>query len=396
MKCHRIVPTPAAPLLLLLLTSIGLNGCVKNVEDSDAAAGWAYRQGSALELVIRTAEPKQPADAGPPIVGTWTGNGVFAAPPAYSQRYYALEIRDNATGGRTRRSEVRSLDNIDGLPPPEKQYDERHITLRLRRDAGVIILDGDKTGEHGSGDVKFEKASDYAALVAALAGRDPDISELASLALADVKRADVEDLRAASLSMTPADLIRMRDAGVSGQFLRDLNHGDRNYSLDDAIKLHDSGVAPGFAKELHDAGLSASVDDMIRLRDNSVSSGFVRDLAGARGSLPSIDEIIRLRNSGVSAHYIAELRAAGYNFSTPDYVRLTQNSVSTVYATGMKEAGYDLSVDELLRLRNNGVSSQYVKDLQEPGYEKMTLDQIIEARKKGLSADFVRSLRKHK
>jgi hypothetical protein len=384
---------PAA--IVLLFSIIGLTGCVINVDRSDQAAGWAYRQGSALELVIRTAEPHLLADGGPPVVGAWTGNGTFAEPPAYSQRYYALEVRNDATGGRTRRTEVRSLDNIDGLPPPENQYDERQVSLRLRRDAGVIILEGVKTGTQGSGDVRLDKDADYAALVAAIAGRDPDAAELTSLALADVKRADVEDVRAAGLSMTPADLIRMRDSGVSGKFLRGLNQGDARFGLDDAIKLHNSGVAADFPKNLHDAGLSASVDDMIRLRDNGVSSGFVRDLAGARGSLPAIDEIIRLRNSGVSARYIAELRAAGYNFSTPDYVRLSQNSVSSAYAKGMKDAGYDLSVDQILRLRNSGVSSQYVKDLQEPGFEKMSLDQIIEAQRKGLSADFVRSLRKH-
>lgn len=379
---------------MCVVATAGLSGCIVYVNDASRVEGWSYREGSALELKVRPHEARDAGDGGPPLVGTWTGEGTFARPPAYSQRYYALEVRNDPNSASSRRLEVRSLEDIEGLPEAGKQYDERRVALRLHRDAGTLIFEGEKEGDTASGNVRFARDEAYAANVAALAGRAVETPELASLAFTNVRRDDVEELRAANVTMAPAEIIRMRDNGISGKFMRELNATGRTFNLDEAIKLRSHGVTPEYVKNLRDAGLDASVDQVIRLRNNGVSSKFVKGLAGPDGTLPPLDEIIRLRNSGVSTEYIANLRAAGYNFDTGDVIKLSHASVSSSYAKGIKEAGYDLNADQLIKLRNAGVSSQYVKDLQDPGYTKLSIEQIIEARNRGLSADFVKKLRR--
>jgi hypothetical protein len=379
------------PAIAMSVCLIGLSGCVVHVQESGRGEGWAYREGSALELVIRAQSPVT-VDSGATMVGTWSGEGTFAEPPLYSQRYYALEVRGDPVSG-TRRSEVRPLDDVAGLPPAGGEYDERLMALRLTRDAGTLVLEGEKEGKHGEGRVLFEKNADFEALVTALAGRTVEVGELASLAYANVRRADVESLRAANQTATPAELIRLRDRGVSGEYVRELAASGQAFTLDDAGRLRDAGIKPDFVRETREAGLSPSIDELIRLRNNGVNPGFVRALRAPDGSIPALPEIIRLRNSGVSAEYISGLRAAGYDLSTEEMIRLSHSSVSPGYARGVKEAGYDLSVDELIKLRNSGVSVKYITDICEPGYERLPIEQVIEAKNKGLSAEFVRKLR---
>src|SRR5262245_4151806 len=182
--------------VLATLAGVMLSGCVVYVHDGDRAESWNQHNASTLELVIRPQSATPAPDGGAPIVGTWKGDGTFMEPPVYSQRYYALEVRNDDAGGSSRRTEVRSLDDVEGLPPQGKEYDERGITLRLRRDAGVIVLSGDKNGKHAEGNVRFEKDASYATLATDLARREVDVNELAALAYANVKRADLEDLKA--------------------------------------------------------------------------------------------------------------------------------------------------------------------------------------------------------
>lgn len=375
--------------------SLGLlSGCAVTIKDSAEAEGWDYRKGSGLELTVMPGAVRADADGGSPVIGTWTGEGRFAAPPVYSQRYYAMEVRRGFGDGVSRRVEVRSMAELEGLPTEEGEYDERLVTLRLRRDAGTIVFVGEKVGNHAQGNVRFERDEGYATAVAALAGRSVDASELAGLAFVGVKRGEIEDLLGTGRVFSPVEVIRLKDNGVSSGFMRDLAAGGRSMGIDDAITLRRAGVSADYVKELGDAGLEVGVEDTIRLKRNGVRGSFVKGLAADGGELPGLDEIVRLRNSGVSSQYIVDLRAAGYRFTTDEVLRLSNSSISASFATGIREAGYDLGVDDLVRLRNNAVSSQYVKELQEPGYERLSIDQIIEARRKGLSAEFVRALRR--
>lgn len=373
---------------------IGLSGCGVHVQDSDNAEGWAYREGSALQLVIRSNTSRRLPVAGlAPTVGEWTGEGRFVQPPLYARRFYELEIRDDQVAGVSRRTHVGSLDEIAGLPSESAEYDERHLVLRLKRDAGILVLDGEKEGASATGNVRFEANADFNALVEALAGRPVEPTEMASLTFANVRRSDVEALRSTTQRLSPAELIALRDRGITGESVRDLSTAGQRFSIEEIVQLRDAGIKGEYVRDLQAAGLAPTVDELLRLKRNGVSTGFVAGLRGPEGDLPPIADIIRLRNSGVSADYISELRAAGYDLSTADVIRLSRTSVGAGYASGVRAAGYNLSVDALIRLRNSNVSVQYIQDMHQPGYERLTIDQLIDAREKGLSADFVRNLR---
>lgn len=386
--------TPLWTAALLAALALAPAGCVTYVSDSDKREGWSYREGSALELDLRASSPVPDPSSGALIVGTWEGDGSFARPPSYSQRHYALEIRSDGPAGAIRRKEIRSLDEVDGLPGAGREFDERRVEMRLRRDAGLLILEGEKEGSHAAGRALLRPDSDFEALGVALAGRPLEPIELAELAFADVQREDLEALRAATHHCEPADLVRMRDRGLPGGYLASLAACAREFTIDDALRLRDAGVSADYIREFADAGYSPSVDELVRLRHNGVGPDFARTLTQEGSPPPEIDELIRLRNSGVSAQFVADLRAAGYRFSTDQVIRLSHSSISAAYARGIREAGYDLDADDLIHLRTSGVSVQYVKDLQEPGYEPLSIKQIIDARNKGLTPEFVKSLRR--
>ena len=62
--------------------------------------------------------------------------------------------------------------------------------------------------------------------------------------------------------------------------------------------MRDHGLSAGFVGELRDVGYGdLSPDEMIRLRDNGVSIASIRR-ANAQGGRYSPDELIRMRNEG--------------------------------------------------------------------------------------------------
>ena len=65
-------------------------------------------------------------------------------------------------------------------------------------------------------------------------------------------------------------------------------------------------------------GHAVPVAELVRMRDHGVSVEFVRELAALGYPKLSVDALVRLRDHGVSPGYVRELKALGYDRLTPD------------------------------------------------------------------------------
>ncbi|MGE3107729.1 MAG: hypothetical protein AB7G11_13425 [Phycisphaerales bacterium] len=389
-------PATRTLLTALLAAPLALTGCVVYVHESGSASSYSPYSGTDLRLVILPDQSERTDELHPDeaIVGSWRGEGRFTSPPSTKFVAYGLEIRDDRGDGVSRRYMSANKDEIAGLPS-EPAASPQPLLFSIQRDAGALIFEGQRDGSIGSGTVRFRRNDSFASAASSLSGRPLSTSELFLLATRGITQADIDELRAAGQSLSPGQIVRLRDQGVSGAYLRDINAaGLTSYTLDEAVRLRNHGVSADYIRGMREAGIAPAADDVIRLRDAGISADFARELHESDGrEPPRVPDIVRLRNAGVRASTIADLRRAGYDFSIDDTIRLNNHGVSAAYARDVRGAGYEPSADDLIRLRNYGVSTQYLKDLQDPGKPTLPIDAVIDARSRGLSADFVKRLR---
>jgi len=383
-------------VLVVTLASAGvlpLAGCVVYVENNRPAS-YSTIDASNLNLVLlpSSAATADPAHAGESIIGTWTGRGTFQSAPYGTFMPYVMEVRDPESVSNSRVVTRRSLDEVNGLTYDEPKGDGP-IRMTVRRDAGEIIMEGERQGRNASGELRFRRDASYAEAASATLGREATDRDLFSLAVLNVSRENLDGYRKSGRSMEVGEIVRLRDRGVTGEYLAALNANGQTFSIDEAAKLRTAGVPSEYVQGVRAARPSASVDEIVKLRNAGVSTGYLASMSGAEQPERSIEEVIRLRNSGVPAANLSQLQAAGYDLSVDDAVRLRNAGVSAEYAKGVREAGYTPSVEALIRLHNAGVSTQYLKEINTPGAELIDLETAVEAKQKGLRGDFVRKLR---
>ncbi len=172
--------------------------------------------------------------------------------------------------------------------------------------------------------------------------------------------------------------------------------GYTNLSVDELIKLRDHGVSPNFLKELKALGYGLPPVEMaIRLTDHGVRISYIKKLAEMGYKKLSFEELIRAADHGVRPEIIEALGAAGYkNLSLEQIIRTQDHGVSPTYIKQMAEVGFsNLSLDLLIRMRDHGVGPEYVKEIRAMGYSNISAEQFIRLRDHGVSAAFMRKAR---
>lgn len=113
-------------------------------------------------------------------------------------------------------------------------------------------------------------------------------------------------------SLTPKQLIKLRDHDVSGAFVQQMRAaGLGELNIADLIKLHDHGVTPHFVTELREAGLAALTrDDLLALCDHGVDAAFVREMRALGFDTLVPDALIELYNHGVDGDIVREMRGS--------------------------------------------------------------------------------------
>jgi len=93
---------------------------------------------------------------------------------------------------------------------------------------------------------------------------------------------------------------------------------------------------------------------LTRMRDHGVTPEFVVALRAA-GYRFDPDEIVRMRDHGVSGAYVGELRQLGYaDIAAEEIVRLRTHGVTTDFIRRANEGGTRRAPEELVRLRTGG------------------------------------------
>jgi beta-lactamase regulating signal transducer with metallopeptidase domain len=142
---------------------------------------------------------------------------------------------------------------------------------------------------------------------------------------------------------------------------------------------------PGWLAEIQAAGYrNLTVDQLIRLKEHGVTGEYIRQIRAAGQEL-SVDDLVRFREHGVTPEFINEVKGTGFkDVKANDLIRLREHGADAAWIRQIQSAGYpDVSLNDIFRLREHGVTPESVRDARNR-FKDLTLDQLIRMKESGV------------
>jgi beta-lactamase regulating signal transducer with metallopeptidase domain len=132
--------------------------------------------------------------------------------------------------------------------------------------------------------------------------------------------------------------------------------GYRNLTVDQLIRLKEHGVTGEYIRQIRAAGQELSADDLVRFREHGVTPEFINEVKGTGFKDVKANDLIRLREHGADAAWIRQIQSAGYpDVSLNDIIRLREHGVTPESIRDARNRFKDLTLNQLIRMKESGV-----------------------------------------
>src|SRR5437667_3922826 len=196
------------------------------------------------------------------------------------------------------------VSQLVGLSAADMRGSGVTVHFKIVRSAGTLDCEGWFDDGKGSGHFTYQANSDFAAELAkrGINGPPPTAWEQFQMTMADVGLELVDELARQKYERpTAAELVRVRDHGIDGDYIADMKEmGYAPSDPEELVESRDHGVDPSYIRSLKEAGYERlSLQELRRARDHGVTRGFIQRVKARGYGNPSLDEVIRLRDRGL-------------------------------------------------------------------------------------------------
>ncbi len=278
-------------------------------------------------------------------VGTWDGQ--FR--PSVVFLHMRVE-RDKASSSYGRTYALAELTNV--------KREKKTVGFEVRRSAGTFRFDGATHDLRAAGTFEFIPNNNFKRAIEKIGYRKVTRQHQLAFALHDVT---VDELR----------------------YLRRAIKG--NPSTAEMVRLSERGATPEFVRDLVGVGFYGLTPDMLlRLRDTGVNGDYVRTLRAA-GLRLTLEQFMNVRSQGLTAEFVNELKSVGLtNLTAAEYLNLIEHDVTAEYALSIYEAGYSsCDMDDLVRMRDHGITASFIKKANKLAGESLSSSELIRYRTRG-------------
>jgi hypothetical protein len=268
-----------------------------------------------------------PAPAEEAITGQW----MIDPTPLPDQIELTLHRSNHPFGSHTNSSSF-PVNQLKGLSRAQRDS-PGGLTARfeIARDAGTLACEGYFKQGHGAGQFTFSPDASFISDMRGLGYSNLSQEQVYSMAVHDVTRKYVRDLRSLGVANASDDLITMRIHNVTIEYIKELQSlGYAKLQTDQLVTMRIHGVETEFIRELNQLGYrSVPTDELVTLRIHDATTEFIKQLKALGYDHPSIDQLVTMRIHGVTPAYIQHLHTRGMN---------------------------SLSIDQLVGLRIHGIT----------------------------------------
>ncbi len=236
--------------------------------------------------------------------------------------------------------------------------DEVPARFSLVRDAGTFTFEGHLDSKGGAGRFRFAANPDFERAWSSSGRGSLSSEQIYSMAMHDVSRGFIQDLRALGYEELSADqLIAMRIHGVSVEFVRDLQTlGYRRLPADQLIAFRIHGVSPAMIRDLSSQGYERiPADQLVSMRIHGATPEYVRELRALGYERIPADQLVSMKIHGVDPGFVWELSELGFrHVPVDDLVSMRIHNVTIDFVRRVQARDRNVSVDELVSRRIHG------------------------------------------
>lgn len=205
-------------------------------------------------------------------------------------------------GARMRQaSEDFEISSLKGIDAGQLRVADGKVRFTIEREPGSFRMDGMLREGQGGGTFLFAPNPAFLRHLHEAGVDAGDEAILFDLAMNGFTLDDARKLRQAGLgSLSAADLLQLKEHGVTPDWLAKVTAARSGFLSRDIIRLRDHGVDGNYIRGLSDVGLSnLRAEDIVRLHDNGIEIKYIERMRTAGFTNLTVDQIIRLRQQGV-------------------------------------------------------------------------------------------------
>lgn len=276
---------------------------------------------------------------------------------------------------------------------------EGKTNFKIKRDAGILNLEGDFKDDYGFGKFTFEPDLTFVALLKNNDIENVDDDMLFQLFISNTTASFVNVLKKNGNQVNGKDLLAAAIHIGHEQRLQELNKifelTEDPFRYQDALNMAIHGVSLEYSKlikSLSPTGLS--IKRLIDCKIHGVDERYVEDLAAFNFEDLSLKDMIDLKIHNVDIKEMKKLENNGFGkMSVKEMVNLKIHGVNKGFVDAMKNLGYDkLTTKELKDFAIHGVDKYHIEGMKNAGFTQLTPKELIKSKIHDLNPIFVKEM----
>jgi hypothetical protein len=307
-----------------------------------------------------------------------------------SKVQFSLISRDDFGNDRMNTESV-PLSSLSGFSLSQLDHDGP-IKFEYVRDSGRIVCEGSVAGGRASGPFTAVLDPSFVSALEKMGYSSPHDDEAFPLVTSDVTLTYARAVRDTGLTSSIADLVELRDHGVSSDYVRAVRQeGFTDLSASSISELRDHGVEPKYLKAIKADNPDLSIEAIDSLYDHGVKPDYYKSMKAAAPQL-SIEQIDSLFDHGVEPDSYRGFASADPKLSIEEINSLRDHGVKPEYYRSMRSVDPHLSIEQIDGLFDHGVEPDSYKGFASVD-SKLSIEEVNSLRDHGVKAEYYRSLR---
>jgi len=200
--------------------------------------------------------------------------------------------------------------------------------------------------------------------------------------------------------LTVRDIVQLKISGVTPEYIAAMKQaGYDGLTARQLSNLRIHGVTPEFVETMRKAGYDKlTANQLAELKIHGIDEAFVKEMQTWAGGKPTVNELTQIKIFGVTPEFARRMKAAGFdNLPVKKLTELRIHGIDEGYIKEMRDLGFDnLTIDQLMKMRIHGVDADYVKKMRAAGFKNVSANQMIEMKVTGIDSILLKGQLKDK